>query len=111
MLWPGGGVPVGATVEGETRRRDGLSTEACDRRCIGNVGEDVGCGKYVHREARPIPGEKKAPGGWRSALSWIWIRRSFHPDCDYKSSVQMFSGERIKEDFTRFFPSTLFQAY
>jgi hypothetical protein len=31
-----------------------ISTEACDRRCVSNVGEDVGCDEYVDLEARQV---------------------------------------------------------
>jgi hypothetical protein len=81
---PGGA--VGAAEEAETKRRDGLSTVACDGRCICTVGEDVGCDEYIDREARPIPGNKSG-ACWRSARSWIWFRRPFHPDCIYGSIV------------------------
>jgi hypothetical protein len=38
----GGAARAAGDEEGETKRRDGWSTVACDRRCVSSVDEDEG---------------------------------------------------------------------
>jgi hypothetical protein len=48
------GGAVGVAEEEETKRRAGLSRVARDRRCISNVGKEVGCDEYIDGEARQV---------------------------------------------------------
>ena len=62
----------------ETKRRGEVSMRACDRRCIGNVGEDGGCDEEIDLKARQVPSNKSSG---RSALEWLRFRRPLCPDC------------------------------
>jgi hypothetical protein len=87
-------VTIGVVIGARPVRRGGVSQPSRRDKAAGwivdgspaaggafsTVGEDVGI--YRPRGTGQFR-EIKAARGRRSALSWIWFRRPFHPDCIY----------------------------
>ena len=52
----------------ETKQRDGLSTAACERESIDNIGEGVGCGEHRPRDTANSLGQLRREPGVRIVL-------------------------------------------
>jgi len=64
---PGGA--VGAAEEGETKRRDGWSTAACDGGTLAPSARTGGCDGFIDREVRQCPGNKSGAEAWPEQVS------------------------------------------
>jgi hypothetical protein len=78
MLIPWGA--VGAAEKEKDKAAWWIPTGAWDSRCMGSVGDGVGCNEYIGAEARQDLSPKS---GERSALYRIHFRRPLQPGCIY----------------------------